>query len=190
MYLIFDTETTGLPKSWNAPVEDKDNWPRMVQLAWVQCDASGKEIARHSYIIKPEGFTIPSDVVKIHGITTERAIKEGTDLKKVLMEFSKAISDSTVLVAHNMSFDEKIVGAEFLRANIGNRLFETRRICTQKLSTDFCKLPGPYGYKWPSLPELHSVLFKDDFKEAHDAAIDAVICSKCFFALKERGVIS
>ncbi len=33
MYLIFDTETTGLPKNYNAPLTDADNWPRLVQLA-------------------------------------------------------------------------------------------------------------------------------------------------------------
>jgi len=26
MYLVFDTETTGLPKKWNAPLSDLDNW--------------------------------------------------------------------------------------------------------------------------------------------------------------------
>jgi len=30
MYLFFDTETTGLPRNWKAPVTDLDNWPRMV----------------------------------------------------------------------------------------------------------------------------------------------------------------
>ncbi|MCX6741278.1 MAG: hypothetical protein NTY61_02675, partial [Candidatus Parcubacteria bacterium] len=33
-YLFFDTETTGLPKNWKAPIEDLDNWPRIVQIAW------------------------------------------------------------------------------------------------------------------------------------------------------------
>ena len=33
MILVFDTETTGLPKIDNAPLSDFDNWPRMVQLA-------------------------------------------------------------------------------------------------------------------------------------------------------------
>ena len=27
MFLFFDTETTGLPQRWNAPVTDVDNWP-------------------------------------------------------------------------------------------------------------------------------------------------------------------
>ena len=34
MFLIFDTETTGLPKKWNSPLTDFDNWPRAVQIAW------------------------------------------------------------------------------------------------------------------------------------------------------------
>ena len=42
MYLIFDTETTGLPKNWNAPVTDVDNWPRCVQIAWQLHDREGK----------------------------------------------------------------------------------------------------------------------------------------------------
>ena len=34
MYLFFDTETTGLPKRWNAPVTDLENWPRSFAGAW------------------------------------------------------------------------------------------------------------------------------------------------------------
>jgi DNA polymerase-3 subunit alpha len=39
MFLIYDTETTGLPKNYNAPLTDSDNWPRLVQLAWQLHDA-------------------------------------------------------------------------------------------------------------------------------------------------------
>lgn len=34
-YLFIDTETTGLPKEYDAPYTDIDNWPRLVQLAWI-----------------------------------------------------------------------------------------------------------------------------------------------------------
>lgn len=44
-YLIFDTETTGLQKNWKAPVSDIDNWPRLVQIAWLQCDNSGNVLS-------------------------------------------------------------------------------------------------------------------------------------------------
>ena len=44
MYLIFDTETTGLPKKFNVPISDLDNWPRCVQIAWQLHDYDGSLI--------------------------------------------------------------------------------------------------------------------------------------------------
>ncbi|MCK4524949.1 MAG: 3'-5' exonuclease, partial [Candidatus Andersenbacteria bacterium] len=122
MYLFFDTETTGLPKRWDAPVSDLDNWPRLVQIAWVYYNGNGKEIFSKSVIIKPEGFDIPADSAKIHGITTEIAKKKGEALNKILSEFLDAMNKSKFLIAHNMSFDEKIIEAEFLRKEIPTSL--------------------------------------------------------------------
>jgi len=189
MYLFFDTETSGLPKNRNAPVSDLNNWPRLVQIAWLRYDISEKQISSYDYIIKPQGFTIHYDSAKIHGISTERAIDEGVSLKRVLNEFSKVIGESRFLVAHNMNFDGKVVGAEFLREDVPNRFFKTTRICTMVSSTDFCQIPGPYGYKWPTLSELHLALFNTDYKESHNAAVDVTVCAKCFFELKRLGII-
>lgn len=188
-YLIFDTETTGLPKNYKAPITDLNNWPRLVQIAWRHCDNSGNILSDSNYIVKPQGFTIPKDAENVHGISTETAINGGIDLKVVLDEFAGAMERSDFLVAHNMNFDERIVGAEFLRADLKNRLTDIQKICTMEMSTKYCKLPGPYGYKWPSLSELHCELFDEDFDEAHDAAVDVRACANCFFELRERGVI-
>ena len=73
MYLIFDTETTGLPRNFNAPISDLDNWPRVVQLAWQLHDDSGELIAQQDFIIRPEGFNIPFESERVHGISTELA---------------------------------------------------------------------------------------------------------------------
>ncbi len=189
MYLFFDTETTGLPKNWNAPLSDLDNWPRLVQIAWLQYDNKGKKLSERNHIIKPEGFTIPLDASQIHGITTERAQREGIALKTVLNEFAALIDKSKLLIAHNMAFDEKIVGAELLRNRMKSSLAQTEKICTMETSTDYCKLPGEYGFKWPKLTELHSKLFGNRFEEAHNAAIDIRACAKCFWELKNRGII-
>jgi len=83
MYLFFDTETTGLPQNWKAPVTDLGNWPRLVQLAFLFYDRSGTKISGGDYIIRPEGFTIPPDVARIHGISQERALREGQALRSV-----------------------------------------------------------------------------------------------------------
>ena len=87
MFLIFDTETTGLPKKWNAPISDSDNWPRCVQLAWQLHDIKGDLISNHSYLLKPEGFTIPFEAEKIHGISTDLASKIGKNINEVLELF-------------------------------------------------------------------------------------------------------
>lgn len=188
MYIFFDTETTGLPKNRYAEVTDLDNWPRLVQIAWLLYDISENQVLNRSFIVKPEGFTIPYDSTLLHGISTERALEEGLSLETVLTEFSEAITQAEFLIAHNMSFDEKIVGAEFLRTKISNSLFQTTRICTMTASTEYCQIPGSYGFKWPTLSELYFCLFQSDFEEKHDASIDVIACAKCFFELRRRGI--
>ena len=106
MYLFFDTETTGLPNNYNAPIEDLNNWPRLVQLAWVIYDENAEQKIGANYIIQPEGFIIPEQASRVHGITTERANEEGRPLIKVLEEFAGVVGDSKLLIAHNMDFDE------------------------------------------------------------------------------------
>ena len=115
MHLFFDTETTGRPKNPRAQLADLDNWPRLVQIAWLKYEDNGKLLSSESHIIKPEGFEIPVDATRIHGITTYKANSIGQDLKTVLQNFSNLIDEANFIIAHNMSFDEKIVGAEFIR---------------------------------------------------------------------------
>ena len=189
MYLFFDTETTGLPRNWKAPVTDLNNWPRMVQLAFLLCDRDGNEISGGDYIIRPEGYTIPADASRIHGITTERALLEGRPLSEVLEVFNSLIPQASYLVAHYISFDEKIVGAEFLRCHMPNSLNGKRKICTMDSTTNFCAINGAYGYKWPKLSELHYKLFRTGFEEAHNAAADIRATVKCFWELKRRGIL-
>ena len=189
MYLFFDTETTGLPRNWKAPVTDLNNWPRMVQIAWILCDNNGNRIESNDYIIKPENFDIPRDASRVHGISTERANNEGEDLVRVLNEFNELVERSDFIVAHNISFDEKILGAELLRKRIQSNFNRKRKLCTMQSSTAYCRLPGPYGYKWPKLSELHIKLFGEDFDDAHDASVDINATEKCFWEMRKIGLI-
>lgn len=189
MYLFFDTETTGLPRNWKAPMSDLANWPRMVQIAWLLYDGMGERLEGRGCIIKPAGYSIPAEATAVHGISTERANKEGEPLGKVLEEFEEALRRSDYLVAHNVKFDEKIVGAEFLRENISHSLHKSTTICTMEKSTNYCRIPGPYGYKWPKLSELHFALFNSAVEETHDANDDVDTCARCFFEMKKQGII-
>lgn len=189
MYLFFDTETTGLPINWNAPISDSSNWPRIVQIAWAHYNDKGKEIKSKTYIIKPENFFIPIESARVHGITTEIANEAGIELKAALNEFATAIKEAQYLIAHNISFDEKIVGAEYLRKNMQNNLQFIKKICTMESSVNFCKIPGNDKYKFPKLDELYFKLFNTHFSNAHNALVDVRACAKCFFELQKLGVI-
>lgn len=191
MYLIFDTETTGLPKNYSAPIEDLDNWPRLVQLAWQLHGPKGELISAQNYIVKPEGFTIPFNAEKVHGISTKRAQEEGHDLKEVLEIFKADLAKTESTIGHNIEFDNKIIGAEFLRKEIENNLQEIHDIDTSEVSVEFCNLAGGIGgkLKKPKLIELYEKLFGEPFDDAHDAAYDVDATSKAFFGLIKEGVV-
>ncbi|MBQ3595272.1 MAG: 3'-5' exonuclease, partial [Bacteroidales bacterium] len=115
MFLIFDTETTGLPLDKNAPLTNFDNWPRMVQIAWQVHDEKGKFIKAENHIIKPEGFIIPINASMVHGISTEHALNVGENLNDILDLFLDNLKDVKYIVGHNVSFDLNITACEFLR---------------------------------------------------------------------------
>lgn len=189
MYLFFDTETTGIPRDYKAPASDLENWPRLVQIAWLLVDVHQNEISSAEFIIRPEGFKIPPEAARIHGITTEHALQDGVGLRSVLNSVREDILTSSVLLAHNMQFDEKILGAELLRAGMANVVESKERRCTMKSATNYCRLPGRYGYKWPTLQELHMTLFNESFEGAHQALVDVRACARNYFELKRLGIM-
>jgi DNA polymerase-3 subunit alpha len=192
MYLIYDTETTGLPKNFSAPVSDSDNWPRLVQVAWQLHDDMGELIEVKNFIVRPLGFTIPYNAEKIHGISTKRAQEQGVDLAFVLEEFNKAVAKSEYIVGHNIIFDINIMGAEFYRTQMETSLMDEKNIDTKNEGTDFCAIPGGRGgrFKWPTLTELHVKLFKEEFSAAHNASADVEATTRCFLELVRLRVIN
>jgi len=191
MYLIFDTETTGLPQNFNAPLSDSDNWPRMVQIAWQLHDENGELIENQDYIIKPEGYDIPFNATRIHGISTKMAQEQGRDLQEVLEEFTEVLKKTKVVAGHNIDFDYKIVGAELFRKGIENTLEKTLSADTMELGTDFCQLSGGKNgrYKSPKLEELYEKLYGKKFDEAHNAAADVNATAQVFFEMMRIGII-
>lgn len=184
--IFFDTETTGLPKDFKASMADTDNWPRMVQLAWLIQDIQGQTLKERSYIIKPEGFTIPDEAAKIHSITQARALADGSTLRDVMVEFDGDLVSVPLGVCHNVPFDRSITGAERVRLGLPWG-FHTAFKCTMAEGTNMCKLPcGPRGFKDPTLQELHTFLFGVGFEGAHDALVDVKTCARCYWEIQRR----
>ncbi len=193
MYLIFDTETTGLPKRWDAPLTDSDNWPRCIQIAWQLHDESGRLIDNQDYLVQPEGFNIPYDAEKIHGISTELAQEKGVPLQEVLEKFQIALDRSKFVVGQNVGFDVNIMGAEYHRVRMPSTLQELPVLdtCTET-TAQLCCIPGGRGgkFKLPTLTELHEFLFEEPFAEAHNATADVEATTRCFLELIRREVFT
>ena len=193
MYLIFDTETTGLPKNYAAPITDTDNWPRCVQIAWQLHDEMGKLIEHQDYLVNPDGYNIPYDAEQIHGISTELAQEQGITLSEVLEKFNIALSKTKYIVGQNVGFDVNIMGCEFHRMNIPTDLTQLPVLdtCTET-TAELLKLPGGRGgkFKLPTLTELHEYLFETPFAEAHNATADVEATTRCFLELLKRQIFT
>ncbi|CAM1351228.1 DNA polymerase III subunit alpha [Tenacibaculum crassostreae] len=186
MFLIFDTETTGLPKSWNAPITDTDNWPRAIQIAWQLHDELGNLVEHNDFLIQPDGFNIPYDAERIHGISTDLAEEQGIQLSEGLELFNNALQKTKFIVGQNVGFDVNIMGCEFHRLGVENNLTELPVLdtCTEH-TAELCQIPGGRGgkFKLPTLTELHNHLFGTGFGEAHNATADVEATTRCFLEL-------
>lgn len=159
--LFFDTETNGLPLNYQASYTDVYNWPRVISLAWILADETGLVISQRHDLVLPDGWEIPQERFWLdHNHTQERNIAEGIPIAEVLDAFMQAKLQADVLCCHNLSFDHRIVWAEFIRAGRQPRS-GMHKICTMQKSTNFCRIPSPNGrgYKWPKLEELYQFLF-------------------------------
>lgn len=186
MFLIFDTETTGLPKQWNAPISDTDNWPRCIQLAWQLYDANGSLLEHKDFIAKPDGFDIPYESEQIHGISTALAQDQGVPLATVLDAFLAALAKTQYVVGHNVGFDVNVMGAELYRLKRDTSFTDLAVLdtCTEHTAT-LCQLPGGRGgkFKLPTLNELYHHVFGENFEEAHNATADVAATARVFLEL-------
>lgn len=192
MFLIFDTETTGLFQKPDDEILNLEDYPRAVQIAWQLHDSAGHLIEAQNLIIYPESFDIPFNAAKVHGITTAIAKEKGLPVKQVLESFTKNLSQVKYLVGHNINYDIRILKGEFLHLGIESPLSNKEIIDTSHETTEFCALPGGKGgkFKYPKLEELHDKLFGYKFDEAHNAAADVEATARIFFKTLEQKIIT
>ncbi|MEH0157256.1 3'-5' exonuclease [Limibacter armeniacum] len=187
-YLFFDTETSGLPKSWMVSENDIQNWPRIIQLGCILANEQGQIMEEYQTIIQPIGFSIDASAASVHGISHARAMKDGIPVKDAMHRLEAMILKADMMVAHNINFDFPIVNCEFLRLN--QKVHYPALFCTMLSTCEFVGIEGNYGtYKWPKLEELYIKLFGHNFDGAHNAMADVQATTKCFFELKSRGII-
>lgn len=191
--LFFDTETTGrLPKHFNLDRDDKI-LPHLVQLSMITVSYEKDQydvVNTNDMIIKPNGWNIPEEAANIHGITNEHALKFGLPLETAVQIFDSILSISTGIVCHNTEYDTRIMGIAYHRCGMqSNKIYSVRSKCTMKSATNVCKLPGKYGFKYPTLTETYKHFFKKEFEGAHDSLNDVRACLDVYKSLKKIGAI-
>jgi len=188
MYFCFDTETTGLPiynnrKGYHDPRNYENyNTSRIVSISWIILDSTLDIIDKQTHLIKPDGFIIPEQSIKIHGITNERANQDGCNMKTVLDIIVSKLHLINVLVAHNVYFDVNILRAECFRYDYGDIaeiVRKGKKYCTMERGKALLALS-----KNPKLSELYKVLYDEEMQNAHDAEYDTYYCCQCFVMLK------
>lgn len=189
MYLFMDCETTGKITDYKASFKEVEKFPRITQFAWQVYNSEGKLFKSFQSLVKPDGWEVPKEEFFIkNNMSTERCELEGRPIKPMLEQFLIELNACKYLLAHNMNFDLPVTASEMYRLGFQAQN-KPQKICTMQSTTDICRLPGPYGFKWPSLQELHKFLFGCDFEGAHDASDDVTATAKCFFELKRRNLL-
>ncbi len=192
--LIFDTETTGLPL-FREPSDDPRQ-PHLVQIAAILYGRDGKIKYTLDRIIKPTDWTIPDEVAAIHGITTEMALDVGVALELALDEFLDLHDEARRLVAHNATFDQRILHIALMRAGwsreeadaFGDELPVHDTMWLMKPLME--SAPGYKKGKSPKLIEAYRHLFGEDFETAHNALADAAACGRIFWRLVDDGMVT
>jgi DNA polymerase-3 subunit epsilon len=190
---VFDTETTGLPPY--VSITKSDQWPRMIQFACSMFTVENgvfTKVKSWSTYIKPDGFTIPEEVTKIHHITNEIAAT-GITFEEWCSEFENMLPTIHTFVAHNMMFDNNIIQSELYRAKKCNLLQQFKRVskeCTMMMGKKYImdqKMESRLSLV--HLCTIFSIPIPSEDK-LHDAFVDTELCSLLYIELMKKGVVN
>ena len=123
-FVVTDTETTG----------SKAGTDRIIELGAVKVQ-HGEITDRFQTLINPER-TVPKNIQRLTGISTAMVVDEPR-MEDVLPDYLDFLGDD-VLVAHNLSFDEKFLNAALTR--LGHAPLDNDTLCSLRLARRL--LPG------------------------------------------------
>jgi DNA polymerase III subunit epsilon len=187
-YLLFiDTETTGLPRSWQEPYSDQDNWPFSVQIAWVIYTKTGELVKRESHYIKDQDFDISPAAFRVHGISRNFLLRHGESRQDIMRLLAADLTQyQPLVVAHYMQLDYHMLGADFYRTGIDNPLEKLPVFCTMLATARYVSNPRA---KYLRLNRLYYILFNRELENQHEALADAQATAECFFEMLRLGDI-
>lgn len=188
-YLLFiDTETSGLPRKWNVPYSQNDNWPYALQIAWIIYTKEKKLVKQENHYIWDHTVKISPAAQNIHGITQSFLHTNGESKKEVLQLLLHDLKKfQPLIIGHFIKFDFHILGVEFYRTGIDNPIKQLPTFCTMLATRHLVLNPAR---KHMPLCNLYELLFKTPLKNGHNALADATATADCFFELMRKGEIN
>jgi len=190
---FFDTETTGLPL-FRDPSDDPRQ-PHIVDICALLYTPQGELVDSFEALVKPDGWVIPDDVAAIHGITTEMALAEGIPEMEALGGFLQIYERAGLRVAHNVSFDDRIMRIaikRFIGEQAADEYKAVPSFCTCLNSTAIVKCPPTEKmiragrgrqFKQPTVAEALRHFTGEELVGGHRARPDTEACARVYFSL-------
>jgi DNA polymerase-3 subunit epsilon len=196
--MAFDTETTGIPL-WKLPSDDPAQ-PHLVSLAFILHNTDdGSTLREQHWIVRPDGWTIPDEVVAIHGITTEYAEEQGVPLEDVVNIFATACAAAGQRVAFGAPFDTRVlriamICAGWSRQGIDNFFAIYPVECVMTAAGPLCRLTSTDAmmatnrrtFKAPKLGEAYEALCGKTIEGAHSALVDTRAALEVWLEIQAR----
>lgn len=202
--LVYDTETSGLPE-WSLPSNDPSQ-PHIIELAAQLCiEDTGEVVGSMNVLIRPDGWTIPQELQELTGITMEMAMTFGVPIAFALELFMQLWRNVDMRVAHNESFDMRMLRIELMRDSVfsteteGDKTFADHwksapSFCTQGKSVSILNLPPTpkmvaakrKGPKSPNLGEAYQFFTGKPLEGAHRAMVDVDACKAVYYGIRAQ----
>lgn len=188
-YLLFiDTETSGLPKKWNKPYDTPNNWPYVLQVAWLVYESNGTLVKEEDFFIQDDSIDIEPSAQKIHGITKEFLKQKGIDKQQVLSSLAKDIDQyCPLIVGHFLELDFHVLNAEYFRIKMPSPLMDKKHFCTMLNTKHLVRNPAA---NYLRLDDLYTLLFHGSLQQHHNALADVKATADCFFAMLQKDDIN
>lgn len=124
MILIFDTETTGIPKHPDAKMKVQ---PRIIEIAGVLVDEKGSVEEEFEFMIDP-GVKLEEIITKITGLT-DGDMEGKPTFQKIFPDLQAKFAKAETVIAHNLPFDYTMVELDCNRGNL-EFVWPKGKVCT------------------------------------------------------------